>query len=42
MKIGDNIMGINAVIDVGIASVNQKKTMVNVMPNTTLELYSRP
>ena len=33
---------INAVIDVGIASVNQKKTMVNVIPSTTLELYSRP
>ena len=25
MKIGDNIIGINAVIEVGIASVNQKK-----------------
>ena len=34
-------MGINAVIEVGIASVNQKKTIVNVIPNTTLELYSR-
>ena len=41
MKIGDNIMGINAVIDVGIASIN-RKTIVNVIPNTTLELYSRP
>ena len=38
IKVGDKIIGINAVIEVGMASVNQKKTIVNVIPKTILEL----